>query len=44
MSTCDRQGGGESMEYVEATSKLYLKVVEAMNNMVSTEVNLDRDM
>jgi hypothetical protein len=42
--TCDHQGRGESIEYVEATSKLYLKVAEAMNNMVSTEVNLDRDM
>ena len=37
-------GGGESIEYIEATSKLYLKVEEAINNMVSTDVILDRDM
>lgn len=42
VSTTDNIGSGESIEHVEATSKLYLKIVEAMSEMTSTEVFLDK--
>ena len=41
VSTTDNIGAGESIEHIEATSKLYLKIVEAMSKMTSTEVVLD---
>jgi hypothetical protein len=31
VSTIDNTGSGESLEHIEATSKLYLKIIEAMN-------------
>jgi len=42
VSTTDNIGSGESIEHIEATSKLYLKIVEAMSEMTSTEVFLDK--
>lgn len=42
VSTTDNIGAGESIEHIEATSKLYLKIVEAMSKMTSTEVVLDQ--
>jgi predicted dehydrogenase len=41
VSTTDNIGDGESIEHIEATSKLYLKIMEAMSKMTSTEVVLD---
>jgi len=43
VSTIDNIGNGESIEHIVATSKLYLKIAEAMNKMASTEVFLDKD-
>ena len=43
VSTLENIGSGESLEHIEATSKLYLKVMEAMNKMTSTEAFLDQD-
>jgi hypothetical protein len=37
-STIDNIGRGESIEHIEATSKLYLNLMEAMNKMTPTEV------
>ena len=41
ISTTENIGSGVSVEHIEATSKLYLKIMEAMNKMTSTEVFLD---
>lgn len=37
-SSIDNICSGESIEHIEATSKLYLKIVEAMNEMIPIEV------
>tara|TARA_B110000438_G_scaffold201927_1_gene193471 strand:- start:242 stop:1294 length:1053 start_codon:yes stop_codon:yes gene_type:complete len=44
VSTQENIGSGESIEYIEATSKLYLKIMEAMHKMTSTEMVLDQDI
>ena len=42
VSTIGNIGKGDSIEYFEATAKLYLKTVEAMRKKISTEVVLDQ--
>jgi polar amino acid transport system substrate-binding protein len=36
VSTIENTGSGESLDHIEATSKLYLKIIEAMNRNNST--------
>ena len=43
VSTIDNIGRGESIEHIEATSKLYLKVMEAISKMTPTEVCLSHN-
>jgi len=43
VSTIDNIGRGESIEHIEATSKLYLNLMEAMNKMTPTEVCLSHN-